>query len=102
MNISAQDFITDYAQTAEQVVATYLQLSPQMQQQQQDADTVDYWCMRACEIGLGIIEATPPEFSNTGAILIIDTWSWIPPDVRAQMQAQNHPYYQAWSEVSGE
>ena len=102
MTIAAQDFITDYAHTAAQVVAEFAQLAPKVQQQLETAQSVEYWYMRACQIGLGIIASTPPQFSNSGAVLMVDTWDWIPPDVRQQMAQQDHVYYQAWLTTQGD
>lgn len=102
MSIVAQDFITDYPQTAAQVLAEFAQLAPKVQQQLETANTMEYWCKQACQIGLGIIASTPPQFSNSGATLMRDTWDWIPPDVREQMAQQDHVYYQAWQAAQGE
>lgn len=100
MNITAQSLLTDYEQTAHQVIQDFETLSPEVQKQHELANSVTYWFVRACHIGLGIVASTPPQFSNTGGILVIDTWDWIPPGVRSQMADENHVLYQAWQEVS--
>lgn len=97
MTITAQDFITDYPNTAQQVVENYTQLSEQQRHEHESTDSIDYWYMQACQIGIGIIESTPAQFNHSGSILVKDIWEWILPSVREQMEQENHVLYQAWS-----
>jgi len=98
MNITAQQIIDDYEATARQVLDYFLNLSEQEQSQHEKDETSLFWWKHSCQKGLASIEMMPPPFFHSSPCLVIDTWGWISPEGREQMEQENHPLYQAWVE----
>lgn len=98
MNVTAQELLDNYPTASEQVITEFENLDPSVKQQHEASQSVTYWFARACQIGRGIVASTPPQFTNTGEILVIDTWGWVPPETREKMAQENHVFWQAFQQ----
>lgn len=94
MDITKQNLLDDYLSVARSVVENY-----QDHLEAGDTGSQDYWLAKSCLIGIGISESAPSPLMHTSETLIIDTWGWIPPDVREQMEKDSHPLALAIQEL---
>lgn len=96
MQITPEDILTDYGSVAQQVVAYYESMAPADQQYNDQHETALYHWHRSCTIGLGLLDRMPPPLTISNAQLVTDTWDFVSTSGRAKLQADDHPFYQAW------
>lgn len=101
MQITKDQLLNSFEQIAVGIVSAYSALPEDEQLQIENSRDLDYWFTRACQIAVSIVQSTPKPITHSSGVLIIDAWGWIPPEIRDQMKEANHPFYQAWAEVTG-
>lgn len=97
MDITKQKLLDNYLETATSVLEANKEY---LAEEQPESQT--YWFAKSCQIGLGLVQSAPDPIMHNSETLIIDTWGWIPPDVREQMKNDNHPLAEAVQELGGE
>ena len=93
MQITSEQILEDFDAVAHSVVAYYMD-------KPEPADPVEAVWLEICMRLVGMLDTMPDIVPWANHVQILDMGMWLTSDIKVLMQEQDHPFYQAWLEVS--